>query len=551
MSRINELIISFKNNYYHWIFLILLILILIIIAFFRVKIQTDIGAPYDTYDFLANSAEFADMSIGYTDVRPPFLSFLTSIIFRFDGLSTYTIFYMDAMLDIIGIIGLYFFLKLRFNNLNSFFGSLIYATFPIVLTYMGVGYPDLPSVAISIWALYFTVLAVKRDSKFFLLAFPIAMLAFLTKYNMALIIFPMFFFILVNWQKIKKQNLIIGILISLVIITPILIYYNFKYGNPLFPFLDFYSTSTGLRSEFHFDYNTDLLFYVKLFPIMLGNGVYLIILTLLGGLLLYLGRLFKKNIGFPIINIKQNYKKRLLVLILLVFFIIGLGKISYILSELIFFILLFGIFRTIKNKENHDLDFLFFSWFATLLIFNSVYLIKDIRYFPTMMPPISYFLIRGLVLLENQIGLIKKRKLTTYVVPIVVLVILISTTCYITTIPKANENSKTININIEDASQWLINYDPEYKSKVIYSDLWPLSGWFLQTQVQKMPQFKDNKTYYYSLKDYKPTRQDSEDANGFLVENSAEYYFSTVNGLNLTSFKPIKQFGIVIIYKRL
>jgi hypothetical protein len=62
-----------------------------------------------------------------------------------------------------------------------------------------------------------------------------------------------------------------------------------------------------------------------------------------------------------------------------------------------------------------------------------------------------------------------------------------------------------------------------------------------------MPEFQNNQTYL-GLDNYKP---DSEAVNNFLVNNNAEYYFSITNGLNLSSYIPIKQFGKVIIYKRL
>jgi hypothetical protein len=103
---------------------------------------------------------------------------------------------------------------------------------------------------------------------------------------------------------------------------------------------------------------------------------------------------------------------------------------------------------------------------------------------------------------------------------------------------------------MEAASHWLMNYDPDYKSKIIYSDLWPHSGWFLQTNVQKMPQFKDNKAYYNNLMDYKPTEQDSIDANNFLVSNNAYYYFSIREWINLSNYTLIKKIGLVSIYRR-
>ena len=55
--------------------------------------------------------------------------------------------------------------------------------FPLLLLNIGFGFSDLASVSFSIWAFYFMVLAVKKDSRFFYLSFPFLMLAFLTRYN--------------------------------------------------------------------------------------------------------------------------------------------------------------------------------------------------------------------------------------------------------------------------------------------------------------------------------------------------------------------------------
>ncbi len=66
-----------------------------------------------------------------------------------------------------------------------------------------------------------------------------------------------------------------------------------------------------------------------------------------------------------------------------------------------------------------------------------------------------------------------------------------------------------------------------------------------------VPVFKDNKSYYGGVKDTNFTQQDSNAFNSYLVENNADYYISIRDGLNLTSYKPIKQFGIVIVYEKI
>ncbi len=553
ISRISDKI---KNNHLPWLLLLFLIIILIVIASYRIKTQLIIGPPYDTFDFLANAAEFAGKSIGYTDLRPPFLSFLTSLVFRFDNLSEVPIFVIDGILYILGAIGLYLFLKLRFSYVNSFLGAILYATFPIVLTYVGVGYPDLPSVSISIWALYVTVLAVKKDSKFFLLSFPLAMVAFLTKYNQALIIFPIFLYILINWQKIKNHRnyMLLGIFLSALILIPFLIFFNWKYGNPILPFTDFYGSSSSTTiNSINFDYNPDLFFYIKNFPLMIGYGGLLVILTIIGGILIGWFRLVKKGINKTKLTEKIKGKEinLLFLVILLILLLSTLSSVPYLVSELLFFIFCLFLFNLLRNSYSHmKLDLLFLSWLISFLIFSSVFLVKDIRYYLTMMPAFSYFLILGWVMVEKRISLIKRKPITFYLAPVIVLVILISTIFYLPSLEISNQDIEMVDSSVSLASSWLVNYDPQYKNKLIYSDVAAVSAWYLQTNVKLMPRFINGTAYYYSVGNYNYTQEDIDRLNKELIMNNVEYYFSTRKGLNLKGYRPLKTFNQITLFQK-
>ena len=199
-----------------------------------------------------------------------------------------------------------------------------------------------------------------------------------------------------------------------------------------------------------------------------------------------------------------------------------------------------------------DVHLLFFSWFMVFLIFHSIFVIKDYRYFVLMAPPVVYFMILGLNKISTRLKFrIKDYNITFPLITIfLVLIILLSSASELSLIMESNNDKKVANHNIELASQWLINYNPEYKNKNIYSDLWPNFSWYLKTNVKPVPVFKDNQVYYGGVKDNKLTQMDSNVYNKYLETNKAEYYLSVRQGLNLTSYKPIKEFGLVIIYKK-
>lgn len=223
------------------------------------------GPPWDTFDFLADAMYLAGQGFGYADfIRPPLIPFLTSLFFRTGFTSEATIFIIDGGLFVFGVLGLYLFLKQRFDNLQSFLGALIFVSFPVILLWVGTGYTDVAGTAISIWSLYLTVLAVDKNPRFFYLSFPIAALAFLTRFPAAIIIFPMFLYILINREQIKSfKHIALGITAAFLILAPIFLFFNKILGNPILPFVNFYGSTIGSGTMNVFAFNSDPYYYIS------------------------------------------------------------------------------------------------------------------------------------------------------------------------------------------------------------------------------------------------------------------------------------------------
>jgi hypothetical protein len=125
---------------------------------------------------------------------------------------------------------------------------------------------------------------------------------------------------------------------------------------------------------------------------------------------------------------------------------------------------------------------------------------------------------------------------------------LISTFSFLNNIP--GEDPYTENVVI--SSNWIKDYDSEYKNKTIYADFyWPYYSWYLKMNVKGMPILKYGKSYYYELENYHPNNNDNIAYNDELNKNNVDYYFCIRKELNLTEYKPIKQFGIIKLYKRI
>jgi 4-amino-4-deoxy-L-arabinose transferase-like glycosyltransferase len=546
-----------KKNRNSIFFLILLTAIVSLITYYRILIQFDIGPVSDSVVFLSNALVFAGQGTGYSDLlRPPFFSFLISLIFRIGMVYTSTIFILDGVLFIFGVIGLFLLFKMKFNDLESFLGGLLYATFPIILIVLGIGLSDLPSLSFSIWAIYLSVLAVKKDSRFFILAFPFLMFAFLTRYNTALLIFPIFLFILMNRDKINFRNIIAGLTVSILIILPVLLFFYQKFGSIIYPFLNFASSSTSLISESTY-YNPNIFFFLQNLPAYIGIQGFLILIIILGFVFYFIIKFMGKNRVnknlFNDLSIDLPTKIKLILIIFLgVIFLASFGSIFYMASELLFFALAYLIYDVSKNKLNDmDIHLLFLAWFMAFFIFHSIFVIKDNRYFVLMAPPLAYFMILGLSEISKRIKVkIRNRNITFPIFALIFTsIILLSTASQIPHILEVNTDDVIFNEQLVLASQWFVNNESNYRNKNIYSDLWPNFSWYLKTNVKQVPVFKNNQTFHYGVGNSTFNQDDSNAFNNFLETNHADYYFS-VYKLNLTSYTIIKRFGFITIYKK-
>lgn len=539
--------------------LILFVILTIIVSWIvytRIKLQINIGPFWDTYAYLANALEFAGKSTGYYELdRPPLLSFLTSIIFRLGYVSEVAIYIMDGLIFIFGVIGLYFFFNLRFTSIQSFAGCLVYVSFPMILAWLSIGYVDIAAVSFSIWALYLTVLAVKKNPKLFYLAFPMAMLAFLTRYTAGFIIFPMILYILICGNYLRNLKYMTrGVLTSFVILVPFLIFSYIKTGDPFYSIIWSFKFSTESLVE-HFQYSSDLFYYIEhLSSYIATEGFlhywiyYIIIFSILIGIIFYIcriARIYKISKESILHGIKSNTKIRLIVLVILIIvFVSTFTRISYITSEFIFFILCYVAYGLLKNVEiRADIDILFLSWLVTQFISQSLFVLKVDRYVISMLPAFVFFILWGLDNISEIIKVkVKNVNITSVALSLLILIFSISSIIvYLGDMSQNKDNFsshdfiKTSEITKDEiaASNWLVKYDPDYKNKKTRSDIWPAFVWYLQMNINQTPTFSS-----------------SDEINHELEKNDIEYYLSLNPDLKLTSYVKISEIGTINVYEK-
>jgi hypothetical protein len=438
----------------------------------------------------------------------------------------------------IASIGLYLLCRLHLNKIISLFAAFLFISFSLNILWTANGSLDIPAIAISIWIIYLSVLATDQDPKYFLLVFPLFVIGFFTRYTVGFIFPLIMLYILFKidfFDKIKLifnkksfinyiNNLIhsksfnyiakgtfLAIGIFMIIISALLLL-----GSDL-TFINQTQDviSGGKGSSIDPGFKTEPLFYLSNLPNFISSTKisfdgpipvlqdpsllsYFIIILIIFGFLLYLFKIFRKfmknrnknnKLVEKVVNQKTSKSiwcvKIIGVAILSIVLVATYKEVSSIISEILFFINILLIFNILNKYSLKELNFnlLMISWFMVYLIFFSYGDVKVDRYFITILPVIAYFAAYSLNFILNEITKIKFMKNNLFiklVVPISLIILFaMSTFAHIETIPI--ENSAT-----QDpikASEWLMNYDPDYDSKVIWTHNIRYYTWYLKTDV--------------------------------------------------------------------
>ncbi|CEA14324.1 glycosyltransferase family 39 protein [Methanobacterium formicicum] len=547
--------------------LTILILITGVLVAYLLKVQIKIGVPYwDVFNYLNNALHFANMgSSGVVNHLPPLIPVVTSLVFRMGYVSVDVIFLISGLIFILGVIGLYLLLKERFDPTKSLAGSLIFISLPVIMAWAVSGGIDLPGVVFSIWALYFLVIGLNKDSKFLFLVLPLLVVSLLTRYTAGLIVVPMIFYILANLNQVKeilhmKKKVILGILIELGVLLAIFTYFILQLDtSALFGlFFDVVtSSSSGVEDV---AYNSNLLYflqnslnYISLGPVQgtyrqllnPSEGIpsvvaYMIAIISVMGISSYIYRVLStgKENDISRANL-ANLGKLIVVLVLFMGLVLSFYNKSLILSEIFLLVLVYLLYRFMaRGKFVVDsklaLDLMFLSWFGAYFIFHGILPFKVDRYFITMAPAFTYFIILGL---SQFMGELKPRikglnSKSGWIYLMVALICLSSATAtYIGHTPQ-----KTFTVDINNASEWIKGYDPGYSSKVIGSDYPNAVTWYLHQDTTGA---------------YPKNYNNTEEFADYLQENGVYYYFdSNKSHPNLQGYHIIKTFGVVAIYEK-
>ncbi|NPV64615.1 glycosyltransferase family 39 protein [Methanothermobacter tenebrarum] len=485
---------------------ILLALIVSIIAWKLVTIQSNLGVYYwDIFLYLNNALRMAHLGSSDTLYLPPLLPAILSVFFRLGFVGEYTIFIVGGVFYILAAAGMYLLLRLRFDEIESLAGALTFASSTLVLAWAVTGSTDIPAISLSIWAIYFTLLAKRKDKRFYYLAFPVAMAAFLTRYTSALIIIPILLVIIMD-SKPRFREITKGIILGILLYSPFGLFFYRNLKNPL-PFLgQFTETAKGSVTAINPGYNPDSLYYLRHLPeylsalpsdnyMLIINPssaspsplAYLIVAIILVGVILHI--IHNRTI------LDGVETRRLGVFLLLsIALIVIFGRISYALAEVLIFLWALSIYWLLKGRglDNLDINLVMVTWFLSFLYMHSFHLVKVDRYIIPILPALAYAMPLSIDEISQTLNLGHGRRLFSI---LVMVLMLSSATYYMWGMP----HDYPIVDAEREAAQWLKTYDPNYHNKVIASDRGPAFTWYLKDYVFTRRINENNSELFYRL----------------------------------------------------
>jgi len=482
--------------------------LLIVLKLFQ--IQSGIGIYYwDIFLYVNNAMKMAHLGPGDVLYLPPFFPAVLALLFRLGFTGETAVFAAAAAFYVAGVLGMYLLLRLRFSEMESLAGSISFASFTLILSWAATGALDVPAISLSIWAVYLALLARRHDSRFYYLAFPVAMAAFLTRYTSGLMLLPLAVIILTDPSlRSKLPDIGRGIGLGVLLYLPFGYFFYRNIGTPLPITKQVSSTVTGSATSINPGYSTDSLYYLKHLPEYISampshdylrvlnpslsgpTPVAFIVLALIAaGLMAIIWR------NRDLIS-TDNIRGKIIFLILSLALIFTFGRTSFALSEALLLLWALSILWIRGESDNIEMNLAVAVWFLAYLYMHSFHPVKVDRYLITGLPPLAY----AISLSVNQLSASIRFRRASAVLSLAVTILMVSSAVSYTA---GMPHEYGIVKGEKEAAAWLMNHDPSYRERVIASDRGPAFTWYLGEYVftrRIQPQRRElSLRYFYEL----------------------------------------------------
>ena len=267
----------------------------IVLALHRYVSVVGQGLGFDNASFLTNGAVFSGFyQYGYDTTRPPLIpAILASVFLVTGGPRVESGIIVSGIFYAVGVFGTYLLAKSVVDRSLALLSAISFNTIVNVVYWAGSGYSDVESMAVASLGLGLVVHATQRQRpKEYLIAVPVLLLAFFTRYTMgAVIIAALVYLSLENRnKKLDTEKIYFGFMLSIMVAAAVA-YKWFGYaGGSISNFFPQSHQVAGTLVQTG---------YVTNLVTELGNGAYGILLLSLfvGASLLFVHDLFKRKIN--------------------------------------------------------------------------------------------------------------------------------------------------------------------------------------------------------------------------------------------------------------
>ena len=502
---------------------------------YKLAAQFVVGPSWDSFSYLENAAQFAGRGIGYSEPgRAPLLSVITAVPVALGAMDQRTIQAVDALLALFTLAGFYLLLRRRFSRAIAACASLALLMAPPVWQWVGVGYADLAAMGLALWALYFAVRATEDDPRFYFAAFPMALAVVLMRVNAALFVVPFAVWLALRVRPFRDaKQLLGGVLAALAALLPFIAYYDATTGNGLYPLVASLrieeagtATATAMRDVSSYAGSIHTLAA----PGALGAFTIVALALAAFGLAEAVWR-----------SIRARHIRMRTVVAACCVAVVGylVGRHGMAASQAAVLVGVFAVWRLLAADRHESsagvrwevpaslaLDAAMVAWLLSFFWFHETWAQRFTRYYITMAPSVVYLVVLGWRELISGVGVAvgspasEATPRTTYGLralawtPLVAL-LLAGLTIDVATTPRTPEPS----VAAARASAAWITSRPDASTATVYSDLWPITSWYLRRPVKAMPTFQDpaavqheldvnDARYYVTLKSATPARYD-------------------------------------------
>jgi len=501
----------------------------VVLVAVKLTIQLAVGADWDTYSFVPNAAEWAGKGYGYTELfRPPLISLLASVPMRFGLEGPVVLQTLDAALSLLSLAAFYLLFRRRFGTALSAAGVLIVLASPPLWRWIGAGYTDLAAMGLCALSLLFVLKAADEDPRWYIAAFPTFLAAALMRHTSLLFGFALAVAVLLRARPFRHAKSIgLGLAATLATLLPFALYYQRTVGHALYPFVVSVATVQGMGSSG--DAHMEIGSYVTGLPQLAAPAV-LAPLTI--GVLAFaaLG-LASSVIGS--LRMRHVRARRTFAAVPVVAAAVVLARgaglagsaVITATATLVTWRLLAsdaervegGVARTVRTR--YALDAAMLVWLLCFFQFHEGWAQHFTRYYITMAPGVTYFVLLGA---QGAVALLQawaRRESASNGVHLVsriavpALSVALAVSLALNLAATQTERSAVV-AQAKDSAAWLASR-PDIEHATIYSDVWPLTAYYLQRPVKAMPFFDSERAvqheldvsgarYYVTLKGYRP-----------------------------------------------